>query len=41
MMAWPTRRATFSLRTSTWGTAAVPMGERPINSMTVAMVLAV
>ena len=33
--------ATSSLRGSTCGTAAVPMGERPISSITVAMVLAV
>ena len=41
MMTAPQRQATSSLRLSTCGTAAVPMGERPISSITVAMVLAV
>ena len=41
MMTSPQPKATSSLRLSTCGTAAVPMGERPISSMTVAMVLAV
>ncbi len=38
---WPQRKATPSLSGSTCGTAAVPIGERPISSITVAMVLAV
>ena len=41
MMTCPQRRHTSSLRLSTCGTAAVPMGARPISSITVAMVLAV
>ena len=37
----PHRTATSSLRASTCGTAAVPNGDSPMNSITVAMVLAV
>ena len=37
----PQRMHTSFLRGSTCGTAAVPMGESPISSITVAMVLAV
>ena len=41
MTTSPQRKATSSLRISTWGTEAVPIGERPMSSITVAMVLAV
>ena len=41
MMICPQRKLTSFLRASSCGTAAVPMGESPISSITVAIVLAV